>query len=231
MRRPSRSPQLEELLRLVVAQGAANLHVSMPGRIETYDNATQKATVTPLLQTRTVALDGEEILDTLPKLQDVPVVFQRAGDFFMSFPLKKGDHVLLVFQDRSIDQWATTAGGVTDPVDFRTHDLSDAVAIPGLYPFEKALSDALDDRLALGVDEGMQLRFESEEAEFFRDGFNKLSVAIAEKLEALYTNVKAAFDSHNHATGVGPSGPPMPQPTFPAWDSDINSNKVKLPEN
>jgi hypothetical protein len=60
------------------------------------------------------------------------------------------------------------------------------------------------------------------------------SVTIAENLQDLYekalVGIKAIFDNHTHSTGTGPSGPPLaPNAAFPAWDSAINSTKIKMP--
>jgi hypothetical protein len=57
-------------------------------------------------------------------------------------------------------------------------------------------------------------------------------VAIVEALQALYTALKVkldAFDAHIHATGMGPSGPPVPLIVAPAWDAAINSSKISIP--
>lgn len=64
-------------------------------------------------------------------------------------------------------------------------------------------------------------------------GDGAVAVAVADHLETLYTmvgGIKAAFDNHIHGTGVGPSGPPSPFATFPAWDSNINSSKMTIPD-
>lgn len=52
----------------------------------------------------------------------------------MTFPVKKGDTVMIVMADRSLDRWLSQGGEVT-PDDRRQHDLSDAIAVPGLVPF------------------------------------------------------------------------------------------------
>ena len=113
------------------------------------------ASVKPTLKRPNPTRDGMEFLD-LPVLPRVPVVFPRAGDFFLSLPIVKGDRVLLVFADRSLDQWVD-AGREGDAVDGRTHDLSDAVAIPGLYPTSEKLADAHAANMVLGKDGGIQI--------------------------------------------------------------------------
>jgi len=106
------------------------MRVSLPARVEQYDETKQRADVKPLLNRRYA--DGEEA--ELPVIAGVPVVWPRSGGAALTMPVAKGDGVLLVFADRSIDRWLSDGGQVT-PDDPRTHDLSDAVAIPGLVPF------------------------------------------------------------------------------------------------
>jgi hypothetical protein len=104
----------------------------MPGRIETYDAVKQKATIKPLIQKQ--YLDGKT--ESLPIVVGVPVIFPAAGNkarLNMSV-LGEGDFVLLLFCDRSIDQWLVS-GNDLPPTGRRQHDLTDAIAIAGLNPF------------------------------------------------------------------------------------------------
>ena len=60
------------------------------------------------------------------------------------------------------------------------------------------------------------------------------SVPIAERLQAFYTTLQGkltAFDNHLHATGTGPSGPPIPVIAADPWDPLINSLHVTIPNN
>jgi hypothetical protein len=70
----------------------------------------------------------------------IPIMFPSSGTGILSFPIKPGDPVLLIISDRSIDNYTYSEGIVpVDPTDRKTHDLSDAIAIPGFYPYRKAL--------------------------------------------------------------------------------------------
>lgn len=67
-----------------------------------------------------------------------------------------------------------------------------------------------------------------------QNGAAQVAVTIAEHLEALWgqmVQAATAFDAHTHPTGVGPSGPAAPPSNYPAWDSNINSAKVTIPDN
>jgi len=123
------TPSFNEGLSRALKGAQQETRVAMPATIVTYDYKTQKATVQPSLQRK--YNDGKVL--SMPQLYNVPVAHPRAGKAFVHIPLKKGDNVMLVFMDRSIDKWKG-AGGEVEPSDARTHHLSDAVAYPGLYP-------------------------------------------------------------------------------------------------
>ncbi len=116
------------------------VNTAMPGKILSYDAATQKAVIVPLIQ---IQLKNGKCIDFAEfPLQDVPVIFSSTSSSAMTFPLKKDDTVLLIFNQRSIDNWLVSKGTDTVvPDDFRKHDLSDAVAIPGFFNFSRAVNN------------------------------------------------------------------------------------------
>lgn len=124
---------LTDLLRAAINSALSEVHTCLPGRIEDYDHTTQMASVLPLLSRRLST--GEE--EGRPVVSCVPVVFPRCGGASLTFPVSKGDGCLLVFAERSLDAWLGQ-GGVVAPDDPRRHDISDCIAIMGLYPFSEA---------------------------------------------------------------------------------------------
>jgi len=120
-----------------------DVHTALPGQIISYDHTTQKATIQPCLKKS--YLDGTT--QEMPILNNVPVIFPRAGGASLTFPVLPGDTCLLLFVERSTDLWKSV-GGVVAPNDPRKFDLSDAVAIMGLMPFtENSLSENNEDVL------------------------------------------------------------------------------------
>lgn len=246
-----RSPTLEEVIRAALAAAQGRIHTALPGRIESYDSERQCANVQPLIQNITLTGEGEDLVETLPIINDVPVVFPRGGGFFISLPLAKGDYVLLVFNERSIDKFVTGSGGVTDPLDPRQHNLSDAVAFAGFYPFAQSIEDSNGEDLVLGKDEngvqlaltadgrvnvtfggGQTITIEGKDANAkITLGDGAVSMTIAETLQALYNLLHAQLVIHTHTvTAPGSqSGPPTNAAAFPPWDPTINSTKVKVP--
>jgi hypothetical protein len=227
------SPTLAEALQVILNQNMADMFVALPGRVESYNSTEQTASVKPLISHNMQTIDGGEISEEIPVLQNIPVLFQRGGGFFFSFPLKEGDRVLIVFNDRSIDQYMRSADQTTvDPISFEAHGPNGAIAIPGFFQTSDKLSeeDANSSDMMIGkADGGMKIRIKDTVINIENGNAANKSATLAEPLQALWANFKAIFDTHVHPTGVGQSGE---SPTkVPVFDADIISTKVKLPDN
>jgi hypothetical protein len=110
----------------------SHVHTAMPARIEKYDAKKQKVDVKPLLNKK--YNDGSVV--NLPIITSVPLIFPSSGQASLVLPVEKGDTVLLIFAERSIDEWLASGSEVTPSLN-RKFDISDAIAIPGLMPFNK----------------------------------------------------------------------------------------------
>lgn len=108
----------------------SKIHTCLPGRIEKYDHTKRQADVKPLIKKH--YLNGQVYV--LPVIPAVPVVFPCTNNSSLTFPINKGDGVLLLFTERAMEEWLSK-GGDCLPGARRKFDLTDAVAIPGLYPF------------------------------------------------------------------------------------------------
>lgn len=135
-----------DLVNAAIEERLAELHTAMPARIMEYDPAKQEAVVQPLIKRRYYDADNNpKGLVDQPPIVAVPVVFPSAATGIISFPIKKGDIVLLIFSELSVDNFNFSDGQSTvDPDDFRRFHYSDAIAIPGLYPFNRAIGSDPD---------------------------------------------------------------------------------------
>lgn len=122
-------PTLTDVLKKAIDQTLINIHTSMPGIIESYNPATGLASVKPSLKRKYA---GEVDSMEYPVISGVPVVFPRTANAFLYLPITKGDNVLLVFAERSLDRWLEK-GGMVAPEDPAKFGLNGAIAIPGLY--------------------------------------------------------------------------------------------------
>lgn len=144
---------LADVMSKAIKRSISNIHTVLPGMIEKYDHKTQKAQVKPLIKKK--YRDG--VVESLPVIVDVPVVWPRSSNASMTFPVNKGDYVLLLFAERSIERFLAS-GGEQEPGDMRKYDLTDAIAIPGLYPFSEASrSDNNEDVLLIYNDTSVRI--------------------------------------------------------------------------
>lgn len=132
--------QLPDVLRMVIENRLSTLHTALPGRIESYDSTTKKASVKPLIKKR---FENNETLP-LPVIENAPVVFPGTTDFLLHYPLKQGDGCLILFSERSMESWLSLGGDV-EPVDPRKFALADAICVPGLFPFNEPGKIASED--------------------------------------------------------------------------------------
>lgn len=150
------TPRLEQLLRDAFSALLRDVHIGMPGRVESYDADRQCADVKPLVK-RSYRDEGDELTaEEYAVLVDVPVKFPGGGGYAATFPLAVGDTVWLSFASCSLDRWKPS-GGLVDPEDERRMALSDAVAYPCVRDFAHALADAPTDRARFGRDGGVAL--------------------------------------------------------------------------
>lgn len=204
---------LADVLDGFVERRLRNVNTAIPGRVESYDATTQKANVQPLIKQAYTDESGYRVAEDLPVIPGVPVVFPGSGAYTITFPVAKGDTVLLIFSQASLDKWRKS-GGKVDPGDDSHHDLSDAIAIPGLRPFNAATKDVAPAAMVLGASE---IRLGSKDA--------LDPVVLKSELAALRT----LFNSHTHITTatIGTGGPGIVKPTDALWPAIVGSTKVK----
>ena len=120
------------MVSLLAAQKAdifSTFHCIQIGRIEKVTRAEQTVEVT--LQIKRLAADGTSV--RIPMLVDVPYFVLQGGGAYIDMPIASGDFCIVLFNDRDIDTWWSTAN-LSDPASTRKHDLSDGIAIVGLNP-------------------------------------------------------------------------------------------------
>lgn len=133
---------------------------AMPGQIESFDATTQTAGISLTVKNRYLNETGDVVVEDLPMLPSVPVIFIGGGGFRVTTPLQRGDTVLVIFCSRPIGQWLVN-GDVQDPILDHRHDLSAGVAIAGLRDMAHALSNCPTDRMSIGADDGATVEFTS----------------------------------------------------------------------
>ena len=119
--------EFKDAIKKWIQKGAENVHVSMIGKIESYDPSTNRASITPVGSF--TAPDWQEI--PYPTIHQVPLQYPcgNGGKSGCTFPVKMGDTCIIIFSDHQIENFLS--GEKSD--DMRNHSLNDAYAIPTLF--------------------------------------------------------------------------------------------------
>lgn len=114
----------------------ANLRVAYPAIVKKFDSKKQTVNVQIAVMEKVKSKDefGNAVTvdKEIPELQDVPVCFPHAGGYSLLMPIREGDECLVVFCDRCFDGWWQN-GDVQPQAETRSHDLSDGIAIMGVW--------------------------------------------------------------------------------------------------
>jgi len=184
MNREERLNDPEESLRLALESQQAQIWTALPGIVSGVDLDKQTVSVQPSVQGSVSDAQGNVSNVNLPVLVDVPIVWPRAGGFALTFPIKAGDEVLVVFSSRCIDSW-WQSGGVGVAAEARMHDLSDGFAVLAPTSQSKKLSNVSSSNVQLRDEAGTTY------VEIAPGGKIKLLGATSIDLEAPTVNLKA----------------------------------------
>lgn len=147
-------PSLTILLDTLKQEIMLQLNCVKTGTIQTFYPEVQEADILiNYQQVVSVSPHGVKTFQEFPVLLNVPVAFQGAGGFTMTFPVKKGDECLLLFNDRELDAWLIN-GTVSPPITDIAHDLRDALAIVGIRNNQRALANFSMTSAQLRSDDG-----------------------------------------------------------------------------
>lgn len=122
--------ELSDFVTSLVDGLLGQVNTTMPGTIVKYDAKKGLASIRPSFKR---FYEGDTKATDLPIIPSVPVWTMGGVDSWLRIPLKKGDPVLLVFAQRSLEAWHER-GDQVDPVDNRKFSLNDAIALAGLRP-------------------------------------------------------------------------------------------------
>jgi hypothetical protein len=181
----------------------------LPAEVQSYDSSKRKATVKPQIKLRT----KKDTLLTIPPIDNVPVQFVGSGEFVLKYPLKKGAKGILLFAEEGIGAWLK---GKTDVAadSLAKFNLTDAVFIPGLFPFV----DIPNEQSSINVADDGTLEL---------NGNTKNLVTFAD-LDTALQSLKSQLTSHTHTgifPGAGTSG--TPSSPFTLDISAAEAQKVK----
>ena len=209
---------LDGLIRLAFDQLIGEVHVCLPGRIETFNETKRTATVQPMISRR---YRGAANATELPVLQDAPVIENRTAAAYHFSPIAPGDPVTLIFADRGIENWLGSSGAApSEPLDVRKHDFTDALAILGGWPTLKSGLSAVPGAAGILVGPNTKLVLGSEAVELV-DLLDQIVAVFEDLADGLITKLEV------HVHGAGGSGPPPPG-TFAPFQLQLTALKELL---
>lgn len=221
-----RAPTLQEVVGAALGGALADVHVALPAKVVRYDSAKQKADVQPLLRAAHLDESEQRVVESLPVVPNVPVVFPGAGGYRVTFPLQVDDTVLLILSEGSLDKWLEQ-GGEVDPLDDRRFSLADGIAIPGLRDFAHALGSAPTDRMTIGQDAGLQIHIDGTGIRIGTNAAGDLEPAVlGDTLETRLATLESAHNTHKHPTAA--TGPASLPDTVVGPGANIKSSAVKV---
>ncbi len=143
----------EELYHTIMDAVSANIRNAIPGIVQSFNATEQTVTVQPAIRERVKQPDLTYKWVEIPLLVDVPVSIPRAGGFTLTLPIQKGDECVVVFLDMCMDGWFSN-GGVQNQAEKRRHDLSDGIAIMGVWSQPRVISSYSTSGAQLRTDDG-----------------------------------------------------------------------------
>lgn len=184
---------LAEVIENTILSFMEGMHTCMPGRIESYDFKASKASVKPLLQRSYI--DGTTL--DIPILRDVPVIFPRTQSAGITFPVNRGDRVLIMFAERSLNIWKGSGENAV-PTDNRKFDISDAICIPGLYSLNtRNIAKNNTDTVIHNDDQTITIKSNGD-----------IDVGGDSVLKLVNESFKDLFNAHTHLVAAAPLVPP-----------------------
>lgn len=211
------APDLKIVLEKEIDIFKERVNVSIPAVIQEFDPEEQVARVKPTIYE--MYKDG--VTKSMPDIFYVPVIFPSSGGGSLTFPVKKGDEVMLVFSQRAFDQWWVSSKVPSKPTVQRYHDYNDAVAIIGLKSRQNSLKAST---------ENVELRFDDDQGKMI----NKITMTPEgkfkienkeEELLSLLSELIQVVANNTTNTIYGPS-PMNSKPELEALKTRLDKLKV-----
>lgn len=214
---------LNDLLNLLKKEIFLDLNSHHLATVQSFDPTKQTITATINYQ-KTIFQPNAQgayvpVLINYPLLQDVPVIVMSGGGANLTFPIKQGDQCVILFNDRSIDNWFQS--GQVGPVSVsRFHSFADGLALVGLNSLNTLIQNYDPSRAVLrygqtrvGVGTSLIL---------LNNAANQSLGTILGNLLSALTNLKTALDTAFALPAIPAS------PLDPTWTASTASITTAL---
>lgn len=160
-------------------QLVCDLRVAVPCIVKSFDPAKQTITAQPVIR-ENILQDLVVTPVDLPLLVDIPVCFPRAGIYALTFPIQPGDECLVIFADMCYNAWWQNGGEKNLQETKRRHDLSDGIAIFGIWSQPRVLQNYSEDTAQLRNENGGTfIEIDGDTVNIVTDNNANLNVTIA----------------------------------------------------
>jgi hypothetical protein len=179
---------LTTLLKAAKRNTELGIRTVVPGRVLTFDPATQRASVE---LDQIISLKGEggsrQLRPVIIPSAKVRFPVASGGASYMTFPILPGDNGHVYISDRSLEKWDLSDGlTAVDPELRHTHNVVDGIFEPGLRPRARAIPNF---DMTAAVMESALIRIGEAATE---------SAVLGNAMLALYNAFVASFNSHTH---------------------------------
>lgn len=152
-------PDLDDLFALFRQNLLIDMNCHHIGTVQSFNAATQTASATINYKKTFFQLNENTgtytpYLMDYPLLMDCPCIVMGGGKASLTFPIAKGDECLVLFNDRSIDNWFQSGGG-GGVSSSRLHSFSDGLILVGIRSSPNVLSGYDGTRAVLKNDQAM----------------------------------------------------------------------------
>jgi len=214
-----RNVHLDDVILAGVDRVLSTVNTCLPGTVKTYDPVKQSCEVDIDIKKK---LGGKFVV--IPTLVNVPVIFPSGGGFSVSYPLKKGNKVICLFSQRSLDDWLEDIND--DPKQVRRFDLSDAFAYPGGHTFKTPLGNVDANNLVIGLTSGT-IQIDPSGNIFLHSKTAIEPFVLGNILNTFLNSLKAAFDAHTHLSAAPGAPTAIPVPQSPIVPLNLLSTVIK----
>lgn len=192
------TPSLQAYVNDLIDQRLRQMQTSYPAEVISYDSSTSTVTVKPLFIETWRGPDDERIEETIENVEDsyvqnVLVMFPRAGNFRVSLPIAAGDTGLVVVTKYSLDAFRSGAGQ-SDPGDLRKFSMSGSVFFPVNLSTDSDALDASNDDAVVTISAGGTPEFVA------------LANLVKSELDAIDTTIKSIVFTADTSDGTGTPG-------------------------
>lgn len=148
---------IHDLLDLSIERAISNMFYALPCKVKNYNKNEQKVEIDILVKFKRPFKEDEQEFQSIP---EVPVgIFNcNGGKTYMSYPIKEGDIGCALFFTLDVDNYLSgNADTAVNSDSYGRQQLKDAIFIPIVRPWNKALTNVSADNVVIQNDKS---RFE-----------------------------------------------------------------------